>query len=94
VLHSWAVPSFGIKLDAVPGRLNETWVRVDKEGVYYGFCSELCGVNHSYMPLAVEVVSQGRFDAWLREAQVKFARIETLNTSITLAQRAGADGKR
>ena len=94
VLHSWAVSSFGIKLDAVPGRLNETWVRVDKEGVYYGFCSELCGVNHSYMPLAVEVVSQGRFDAWLREAQVKFARIETLNTSITLAQRAGADGKR
>ena len=94
VLHSWAVPAFGIKLDAVPGRLNETWVRVDKEGVYYGFCSELCGVNHSYMPIAVEVVSQERFDAWVRDAQVKFARVETLDTSITLARRAGADGKR
>ena len=94
VLHSWAVPAFGIKLDAVPGRLNETWVRVDEEGVYYGFCSELCGVNHSYMPIAVEVVSQERFDAWVKEAQVKFARAETLDTSITLAQRASADGKR
>ena len=94
VLHSWAVPAFGIKLDAVPGRLNETWVRADKEGVYYGFCSELCGVNHSYMPIAVEVVSQERFDAWVKEAQVKFARVETPETSITLAQRASANGKR
>ena len=94
VLHSWAVPAFGIKLDAVPGRLNETWVRVDKEGVYYGFCSELCGVNHSYMPIAVEVVNQEQFDAWVKEARVKFARVEILDTSIALAQRASANGKR
>src|SRR3546814_16672314 len=53
VLHSWAVPSFGVKLDAVPGRLNETWVRIAKEGVYYGQCSELCGVRHAYMPTEV-----------------------------------------
>ena len=90
VLHSWAVPAFGIKLDAVPGRLNETWVRVEKEGVYYGFCSELCGVNHSYMPIAVEVVSQERFDAWIKEAQTKFARVETPDMSLALAQRAVA----
>ena len=90
VLHSWAVPAFGLKLDAVPGRLNETWVRVEKEGVYYGFCSELCGVNHSYMPIAVEVVSQERFDAWIKEAQTKFARVETPDTSLALAQRAVA----
>ncbi len=88
VLHSWAVPAFGVKLDAVPGRLNETWVRVDKEGVYYGFCSELCGINHSYMPITVEVVSQERFEAWVKEAQTKFARVGTPDTSLALAQRA------
>jgi cytochrome c oxidase subunit 2 len=89
VLHSWAVPAFGIKLDAVPGRLNETWVRVEKEGVYYGFCSELCGINHTYMPIAVEVVSQERFEVWVKEAQTKFTRVETPDTSITLAHSAG-----
>ena len=83
-----AVPAFGVKLDAVPGRLNETWVRVDKEGVYYGFCSELCGVNHSFMPIAVEVVSQERFDAWVKEAQTKFARVGAPDASLALAQRA------
>ncbi len=88
VLHSWAVPAFGVKLDAVPGRLNETWVRVEKEGVYYGSCSELCGINHSYMPIAVEVVSQERFEAWVKEAQTKFARVGTPDTLLALAQRA------
>lgn len=90
VLHSWAVPAFGVKLDAVPGRLNETWVRVEKEGVYYGFCSELCGVNHSFMPIAVEVVSQERFEAWVKEAQTKFARAGAPDASLALAQRAVA----
>jgi len=74
VLHAWAVPAFGIKIDAVPGRTNEAWVEVTREGVYYGQCSELCGVNHGFMPIAVEAVSKERFAAWLAEAKVKFAR--------------------
>lgn len=69
VLHSFAVPSFGVKIDAVPGRLNETWVHVTEEGTYYGQCSELCGTGHSYMPIMVEVVSQEAFDAWIAEQQ-------------------------
>jgi cytochrome c oxidase subunit 2 len=64
VLHSWAVPSFGVKMDAIPGRLNETWFRVAKEGTYYGQCSELCGTNHGFMPIKVRVVSKTAFDAW------------------------------
>lgn len=69
VLHSFAVPSFGIKKDAVPGRLNETWFKVHKEGTYYGQCSELCGVKHGFMPIAVKVVSQDEFDAWVKTKQ-------------------------
>ena len=69
VLHSFAVPAFGIKIDAVPGRLNETWVHVTEEGTYYGQCSELCGTGHYYMPIMVEVVSQTAFDAWVSEQQ-------------------------
>ncbi len=65
VIHSFAVPAFWTKMDANPGRLNETWVKVEKEGVYFGQCSELCGARHGYMPIAVEVVSQAKFDAWL-----------------------------
>jgi cytochrome c oxidase subunit 2 len=73
VNHAWAVPSFGVKKDAIPGKLNETWFRADKEGVYYGQCSELCGVRHGFMPIAVEVVAQEKYDAWLVEAKKKFA---------------------
>ena len=65
VIHSWTVPSFGVKIDAVPGRLNETWFKAEKEGVYFGQCSELCGKNHSYMPITVKVVSQEAYDTWL-----------------------------
>ena len=65
VLHSWTIPAFGVKMDAVTGRLNETWFRVDKPGVYYGQCSEICGVQHAYMPIAVEVVSEEEFQAWV-----------------------------
>jgi cytochrome c oxidase subunit 2 len=65
VIHSWAIPAFGVKMDAVPGRLNETWFRVDGEGIYFGQCSELCGKNHSYMPITVKAVSQEDYDAWL-----------------------------
>ncbi len=65
VIHSWAMPSFGVKMDAVPGRLNEAWFRVDKPGVYYGQCSEICGVKHAYMPVEVKAVPQAEFDAWI-----------------------------
>lgn len=61
VLHSWSVPSFGIKIDAIPGRLNQVWLTINREGVYYGQCSELCGVAHSFMPIVVEAVSPRRF---------------------------------
>jgi cytochrome c oxidase subunit 2 len=73
VLHSFAMPSLGIKRDAVPGRLNQTWFRATREGVYYGQCSELCGVNHAYMPAAIRVVSADRYASWLTEARQKFA---------------------
>jgi cytochrome c oxidase subunit 2 len=72
VLHAWGIPSFGVKVDAVPGRLNETWFQVSEPGIYYGQCSELCGVRHGYMPIAVEAVSQATFDAWVAEAQARF----------------------
>jgi cytochrome c oxidase subunit II len=65
VIHSFAVPSFGIKIDAVPGRLNETWFKATREGLYYGQCSELCGKNHAFMPIAVHVVSDQEFMAWV-----------------------------
>ena len=64
VLHAWSIPAFGVKMDAVPGRLNETWFKATKEGTYYGQCSELCGVNHGFMPIKVQVVSKEAFDAW------------------------------
>jgi cytochrome c oxidase subunit 2 len=67
VLHAWGVPAFWVKIDAVPGRLNETWFRAEREGVFYGVCYELCGQQHGYMPIAVEVVSQERFRAWVAE---------------------------
>jgi cytochrome c oxidase subunit 2 len=67
VIHSWAMPSFGVKLDAVPGRINETWFQVLREGTYYGQCSELCGNNHGFMPIVVEAVSKDKFDAWVQE---------------------------
>ena len=73
VIHSFAVPSFGIKIDAVPGRLNETWFKATREGTYYGQCSELCGKNHAFMPITVRAVSDQAFQTWLEEAKKKFA---------------------
>ena len=67
VIHSWAVPSFGIKMDAVPGRLNQTIFYAKRKGIYYGQCSELCGVNHGFMPIVVEVVDHSEFTKWARE---------------------------
>jgi cytochrome c oxidase subunit 2 len=73
VIHSFSVPSFGIKIDAIPGRLNETWFKAEREGVYYGQCSQLCGRDHAFMPIAVRVVSEQAFTAWLAEAKKKYA---------------------
>jgi len=73
VIHAFAVPSFGIKIDAVPGRLNETWFKATREGVYYGQCSELCGRDHAFMPIAVRVVSEREYAAWLDQAKKKYA---------------------
>lgn len=82
VIHSWAMPSFGIKTDAVPGRVNETWVRIRREGTYYGQCSELCGVNHAYMPIAIRAVSRQAFDEWTAEAKEKYARADGSGTRV------------
>lgn len=72
VIHSWAVPAFGVKKDAVPGRLNETWFNAEREGVFYGQCSELCGILHGFMPIEIHVVDDEKFNAWLTEAKKKF----------------------
>jgi cytochrome c oxidase subunit 2 len=76
VIHAFAMPSFYIKVDAVPGRLNEVWFKAEKEGVYYGQCSELCGNGHPYMPIEIRVVSEQQFAAWLTEAKQKYASTE------------------
>jgi cytochrome c oxidase subunit II len=76
VIHSFAVPSFGIRMDAVPGRLNETWFKATIEGVFYGQCSELCGKDHAFMPIAVRVVNESDFNTWLNGAKQKYATDE------------------
>lgn len=73
VIHAWTIPAFGIKMDAVPGRINETWFKAEREGTYYGQCSELCGVDHAFMPIEVKVVSDAEFKAWTQ----RMAGIET-----------------
>jgi cytochrome c oxidase subunit II len=82
VIHSFAVPAFGIKIDAVPGRLNETWFKAEREGIYYGQCSELCGRDHAFMPIAVHVVSDAEFAAWVEQAKKKFAREDSAPTAV------------
>jgi cytochrome c oxidase subunit 2 len=74
VIHSWAVPALGVKTDANPGRLNETWIQADRPGIYYGQCSELCGVNHGFMPIMVRAVPKEEFHAWVTDAQERFAQ--------------------
>ncbi len=86
VLHSWAVPSLGVKTDAVPGRLNETWFLANQTGTFYGQCSELCGTNHSFMPIEVRVVTEPEYDQWLVTAREEYARIDD---SVRVADAAG-----
>jgi cytochrome c oxidase subunit II len=76
VIHAFAVPAFGVKEDAIQGRVNETWFRADTPGTYYGQCSELCGVNHAYMPIEIRVVSRAEFDAWIAAQGGAFASAE------------------
>ncbi len=74
VIHAFTVPSFGIKIDSIPGRINETWFKATREGIYYGQCSELCGKDHAFMPIAVRVVSDREYAAWIDQAKKKYAR--------------------
>jgi cytochrome c oxidase subunit 2 len=85
VIHAFAVPSFGVKVDAVPGRLNETWFKATREGVYYGQCSELCGKDHAFMPIQVRVVSEQAFNTWVEDAKKKYARNDRAPTAVAAA---------
>ena len=82
VIHSWAIPAFGVKMDSVPGRVNETWFQINREGTYYGQCSELCGTLHGFMPIMIEAVSQEEFDAWVEEAQEEYAAANDTPTEV------------
>jgi len=85
VIHSWTVPAFGVKKDAVPGRLNEAWFKITKAGTYYGQCSEICGTAHAYMPIKVRAVSKEDFAAWAVEAKTKFSA-NTPNQTLIVAK--------
>ena len=85
VIHSWTVPAFGVKQDGVPGRLAGLWFKADKEGIYFGQCSELCGKDHSFMPITVKVVSQEVYDDWIQRSAEEFAEVKTVNKPIMMA---------
>jgi cytochrome c oxidase subunit 2 len=82
VIHSWALPQMGVKMDAIPGKLNHTWFKATRTGVFYGQCSELCGARHAFMPIEVHVVTDAEYASWLAEAKTKFAALETGNTRL------------
>jgi len=82
VIHSWAMPQMGVKMDAVPGRTNHTWFKPTQTGVFYGQCSELCGARHAYMPIELHVVSEADYNAWLADSKKKFAAIENDATRV------------
>lgn len=87
VIHAVAVPSLGIKLDAVPGRTNETWMHINEPGTYYGQCSELCGKDHSFMPIEIKAVTKEEFKAWVQRAKLEFSSLQTLsNTQLAYAE--------
>ena len=73
VIHSWTIPAFGVKQDAVPGRIAQLWFKAEKEGIYFGQCSELCGKDHAYMPITVKVVSEAEYEKWLEQAKEQYA---------------------
>ena len=86
VLHAFAMPAFGLKMDAVPGRLNETWFKAEKTGTFYGQCSELCGIRHAFMPIRIEVVSKADFALWVEEAQNEYAEIDNADAMLASAE--------
>ena len=90
VIHSWALPQMGVKMDAVPGRINETWFKPTQIGTYYGQCSELCGARHAYMPIEVHVVSDADYAAWLVQAKGKYTKLETAEAAPAPAAAAAA----
>ena len=92
VIHNWAMPSLAIKLDTTPGRVNETWTHINKPGDFYGMCSELCGVNHSFMPIHIKALPKAEFKAWLAKAKVEYATnsTEKKGALVRLAQAATA----
>ncbi len=88
VIHSFTVPSFGIKIDAVPGRLNDTWFKATSEGLFHGQCSELCGKNHAFMPISVRVVSESDFNGWVNAAKQKYAGADRVPPHLVAAAAA------
>lgn len=86
VLHAFYVPSFGIQRTAVPGKINETWFQVEKPGVYYGQCTELCGIKHAYMPIAIEALPKDKFDQWVAAAKQKYARLDDTAVKVAAVQ--------
>ena len=89
VLHAWTIPAFGVKMDAVPGKLNETWFKANQEGIFYGQCSELCGPKHAFMPINVKVVSEKEFEDWIGFAKEEYAlsNIDLYNNTFEIAQK-------
>lgn len=85
VIHSFAMPALGLKTDAIPGRLNETWVNIQKPGVYYGQCSELCGKDHAYMPIEIHAVTKEEFESWVEKAKEEYSMAPSYNQNITVA---------
>jgi len=85
VIHSFAIPSFGIKIDSIPGRINETWFKAEREGMYYGQCSELCGKDHAFMPIAIRVVNDRDYTAWLEQAKKKYATDDSVRPTAIAA---------
>ncbi len=81
VIHAWAVPALGVKMDAVPGRLNETWLKITKPGMYYGQCSELCGVYHGFMPIAIEALPKDKFEQWVKRKKKELANTDEVDTT-------------
>jgi cytochrome c oxidase subunit II len=90
VIHSWFIPSFGVQEYAIVGRLNETWMKVEHPGVYYGQCNQICGVNHAFMPIKVEAVAKDEFQRWLADAKKKFAHNDAGSDAVRLAAAASA----
>jgi cytochrome c oxidase subunit II len=94
VIHSWFVPSFGVQQYAIVGRLNETWMKVEQDGVYYGQCNQICGINHAFMPIKIQAVPKEDFRNWLADAKKKFAHNEKSPDAVHVAASAAADAIR